>query len=106
MAALGAGIDGDMLADGRLRADCQRARLAVILHVLGRLADRGEGIDPAIRPQHRTARDHGVRVDDDAVAELHIGSDQAKGTDLYSRPKFCAWIDHGGRMDVGHARPS
>jgi hypothetical protein len=45
-------------------------------------------------------------VDNDAVAKLDIGSDHAKGTDLDSRPELCAWIDHGGRMDIDHAEPS
>jgi hypothetical protein len=44
-------------------------------------------------------------MDHNTVAEFDIGSDHAKGADLYVRPKFRAWIDHGGRMDVGHARP-
>src|SRR5262245_25879644 len=106
MAALGAGIDGDIFADRRFRADGEGARLVAILYVLRPLTDRGEGENFTPGPEPRAAPDRGMRMHFRALAELDIGSDHAKRADRDARPKFCAWIDHCGRMDVGHSRPA
>ena len=45
-----------------------------------------------------------MRVEHDAVAELHLRPDDAERADLDLGAKFSTWIDHGGRMNVGHAR--
>jgi hypothetical protein len=43
-------------------------------------------------------------LEHDAVAERHLWSDDAERPDLDICAKFSTWIDHGGRMNVGHAR--
>src|SRR4029079_7657869 len=93
VAALGARIDGDMLTDNGFGPDAERARLAVILHVLTCLADLGEWIYATVRSERGAAGNDGVGQNRHAVAELDVRSDQAKGTDLDAGPKFCAWID-------------
>ena len=105
MAPLGTRVDRDMLADQRVRADSQGARLVVKLDVLGRSPERYEGKHLASGAERRTAGDGRVRMHDDPVAELHMRADRAERTDLDIRPEFRAWIDQGGRMNFDHARP-
>ena len=54
-------------------------------------------------PMRRAAGDRDMRVQHDAVAELHLRTDDAERTDLDLGAKFSTWVDHGGRMNVGHA---
>ena len=68
-AALGAGIDRDVLADRAVLADLQPARLAVILLVLRRQADARERKDLAAFADRGFAADDDVRVDLYARAE-------------------------------------
>ena len=87
-----------------MRSDFEAALLAVIFLVLGNVADRGEGEDLAGLADRRAAHDRDMGLEHDAVAELHLRSDDAERTDLDSGAKFSTRIDHGGRMNVGHAR--
>jgi hypothetical protein len=43
-------------------------------------------------------------VEHDAVAEPHLRPYDAERSDLDSGAKFSTRFDHGGRMNVGHAR--
>src|SRR6185503_11597208 len=103
-AALGARIDGDVLADDGMRSDLEAALLAMIFHVLGNVADRGEGEDLARLADRGAAHDRNMGLEHDAVAEPHLGPYDAERPDLDSGAKFSTWIDHGGRMNVRHAR--
>ncbi len=87
-AALGAGIDGHVLADDAVPADLEPARLAVIFPVLRRQADACEGKDLGARADRRVpaettwpwtltpsasrtpAADERIRADRDAVRQL------------------------------------
>jgi hypothetical protein len=70
-AAFGARIDRDALADHAIRADRQRGRLALVLEILGFMADRGERENPRARadpcmPSHGHVAEqlHAVTQDD------------------------------------------
>ena len=57
MASLGAGVDGDMLADELVGTYGQRARLIMKFDVLGRVAERQEGKHLAPGAERRSAGD-------------------------------------------------
>ena len=78
--------------------------LAVIFLVLRELADGGEGKDWQASPIVVRPTDRDMGLEHDAVAELHLRSDDAERADLDSGAEFSTRIDHGGRMNVGHAR--
>src|SRR5262245_49534396 len=68
-AALGAWIDGHVLADDATLADDQAAGLAMILEVLRLVPDRSEGIDPRGLADLGAAGDRHVRDKLDAFME-------------------------------------
>ena len=81
-AALGAGIDGDVLADDAALADHEPARLAAILEVLRLVADRGEGKDARAGADLGPAGDRDVRDELDAVVQHDVVADHRVGADL------------------------
>ena len=100
----GAGIDGHVLADDGVRSDVEAALLAVIFLVLRDVTDGGEGKHLAGVADRRPAGDRDMRMQHDAVAELHLRSDNAERPDLDIGAEVSVRVDHGGRMNVGHAR--
>jgi hypothetical protein len=73
----------------------------VVFLVLGNVADGGEkdwqASPMVVRPATAT-------WDWATPCEFHVRSDVAERPDLDICAKFSTWIDHGGRMNVGHAR--
>src|SRR6185437_15108239 len=77
----GAAANGHALADGVVVADLGLGWLALILQILRRHADRGEGIDRVPRAQAGVAVHHHVRDEVAFLAENDIGTDGAVGAD-------------------------
>ena len=102
--SLGAGIDGHVLADDGVRSDVEAALLAVIFLVLRDMTDGGEGKHLAGVADRRSANDRDMRMQHDATAELDLRSDNAERPDRNVGAEVSVRVDHGGRMNVGHAR--
>src|ERR1043166_7365884 len=92
-AAFGAGIDGDMLADGAIFPDFKPRSLTLIFQILRRCTDRSEGIDFGIVANRCAAIDHHMAMQLHALAELHLGADHAIRADAGSG------ADAGGLVD-------
>src|SRR5215469_10211270 len=73
----GAAVDRAALAKHVAVADLEPGRLAAILLVLRRIAQRGELMNPVTRPDRGRAVDDDVRPDDRAGTDTDIGADHA-----------------------------
>ena len=98
----GAGVDGDVLADGVAVADLQPRGLAGVLLVLRRGADAGEREEAVVPPDGGVAVDHAVRADLAAGADAHLRADHGVGTDLDRGVELGARIDQRSWMDLWH----
>src|SRR5215831_15673592 len=103
-AAFGAGVDRDVLADRGVGTDFKAAVLAVIFLVLRDVADRGKGKDLTSLAYRRATSYDDVGMQGHAISELDLGSDHAERPDFDIGAEVGMRIDHGGRMNVGHAR--
>ena len=82
MAADGAAVDGAELAEHVPVADLQARRLALVLLVLRRVADRGELEHLAVPTDRGRPVDHRVRPHPGALADLDAVADDRVGPDL------------------------
>src|SRR6185503_8756621 len=101
-----AAVDGDGLADGIAVADLDPGRLAGVLLVLRRRADRGEVPDVVAPADAGVAVEHHVRADPGALADLDVLADDRIGADLDVRGEPRARVHDGARMDLGHQAPA
>ena len=99
---LGTGVHGDMFADLAILADGQRRRLTLVLQILRRMADGGEGENT--RPlAHLGDAGHGnVGHQFDTLAQFHVGTDHAKRADNGGISDARLGINDSGGMDIGH----
>jgi hypothetical protein len=70
-------VDRAELADRVAVADLELGRLAGVLLVLRRRADRARLVDPVVAADRRVALDQGVRADRRAGADAHVLADDA-----------------------------
>ena len=99
-AALGAAMNGGELANPIIVADLQARRLAVILEILRRGADRGELEDLVARADRGVALYHRIGTDFGVGADPHFGTDDRARSDFDAGIEFGAPIDDGGWMDA------
>ena len=93
---------GHVLADDVVGADLETRRLAPVLGVLGRMTDRGEGIDARTRPDACASCNDGVRDQTNLVAEHDVGSHHAVGADADALAELGAGLDDRGRVNIRH----
>src|ERR1700743_2882236 len=89
----GAGIHGDLLADGAAIADLELCQLAAIAQRLRRRAQRHEGIDGAVIADRRLRGDVHMRDQIAVGADRDVTADDATGADRG------ALADHGAIFD-------
>src|SRR6202012_2828765 len=80
-------------------ADLESRRLALVLLVLRRIADRGELIDLVAGADARRAVDHRMRSDPAARADRYARTDDAEGADLHVGGNVRLRRDHRARVD-------
>ena len=103
-AALGAGVDGHMLADRIVMADLERRGFTLVFQILRLEADRGEREDSRPLADRRAPIDDDMRLKTDPGAEHDILADHAIGADL-DVIRHCRLGRHDrGRVDLRHAR--
>jgi len=96
-----AAVDRAVLAKRVALADLEPSRLALVLQVLRRGADRCELKDMIIAPDRRGPLDHDMRTDAAARCDRHVRTDHRVGTDLDIAVDIRSAIDQGSGMD-GH----
>src|SRR5439155_12425623 len=101
-----AAVDRDVLADGVVVADLDRGRLAAVLLVLGRRADRGEVEDLVAPADAHVPVEHHVRADPASLAQLDMLADDAVGPDLDVRGQPRAGVDERRGMDPAAHAPA
>ena len=101
-AGFGAQMHGDVLAQHVLVTNLQADVATLVLEVLGRLAQRHERMEQAVRTEPGASRDGDMRQEACARADLHMGADDAIGPDLGALADHRRRIDDGGGMNSGH----
>ena len=96
----GAGVHGHALADQAVAADRERRGLALVLQILGRMADGGKWIKAGARADAGAAGHHHVAHQLDPRRQLDVGSDHAQGTDLDILGKLGARLDDRRRVHL------
>ncbi len=94
-AARGAAVDGRVLANDAVRADDERGVLALVAEILCLAAKHGERRDPRPRADGRSAADHDVRVERDAILQRHLVADDGEGADSDVRTEARPVFDDG-----------
>jgi hypothetical protein len=94
-----AAVDGAELAEGVAVPDLDPGRLALVLLVLRRRADRDEVPDGVAPADARVAVEHHVRADEAASAHFHVLADDRKRADLDVRGEPRAAVHDGAGMD-------
>src|SRR6185369_9243090 len=97
-----AAVDRAVFAERVAVADLQARRLASILQVLRRRADRGELEDAVLATDRGRSFDNGVRADPGAGADGHAGADHCVRTDLDVRRELRVRRDERGGMNAAH----
>src|ERR1700677_980079 len=106
-ASRGAGVHRHSFANEAALADCEADRLAPIFEVLGRMSDRGKGINDRAHANSGVASDTHMRDQPYAVTQLRLRSDMTKRADLNTHPEPSAVFDDGARMNcIRHSRTS
>src|SRR5690606_22270099 len=96
----GARIHRDALADEAVRADRQLRGLALVLQVLGLVADRGKGKDARAR-SNRCMAGHDDMADQlAAITKRHLRPDEAVRADLHAGSEPGSGFDDGRGMDL------
>src|SRR5713101_2835293 len=95
----GAAIEAAVLADRVALADLERGRLAAVLFVLGRAAERAEPEDAVLRPDAGSPLDHDVRPDRGPLPDLDVLADDRIRAHGHPRRELRSGVDHRARVD-------
>src|SRR5262245_47428212 len=101
-AFLGTAIHGDVLADVAARANDKLRRPAAVFDRLWRCAERGEGVDRAVRPNGCMAGHVHMGEEPAAFADHDMRADHAIGPNGRARCNLRALVDAGRGIDRGH----
>jgi hypothetical protein len=97
----GAAVDGDKLANHVVIANFESRRLAGVGNILRRQSDGGEREEVVVVANFRGAFDHHVRREMAALAQFHLGSNDAVRPNGARRVDFAFSVDDRRGMD-GH----
>src|SRR6185437_3429901 len=103
---LGAGVDGDVLADVAFRANHESGRAAPVFDGLGRRAKRTEGLNDRAWPDCGVTGDTDMPDEAAAIAKRDIRADAAIGTNRAIAPDDGPICDPGRRIDLARAHMS
>jgi hypothetical protein len=92
----------DIFPDCIIATNDEPAFLPVKFQILGDVTEGCEWIYLAIGPNYGAAINHHMGMELAAIAQLHIGANNAKRADLNSGPQFCIWVYYRTRMYVAH----
>ena len=101
----GSAMDRAELTEDVPVADHERRRLALVLEVLRRPAERGQLEDPVVLADRRGALDHGMRADGRTRSDRDVGADDRVGADVGGRVDGSGRVHDGGRVDRHQAAP-
>src|SRR6185437_11337844 len=103
---LGAGVDGDVLADVAFRADHESGRTAPVFDGLGRRAKRTERLNDRAWPDRGVTGDTDMPNEATAIAKCDIRADGAIGTNRAIASDDGPICDPGRRIDLARAHIS
>ncbi len=95
----GADVEGHVFAQHVVVADDKLCRLATVFEILGRTAQRGEGMHGIVATQARTILHHNMRDELCVRPQRHVRANGAKGAYVAGGVHISAVINDGGGMN-------